>query len=504
MDEERSRSRTISLAELAPFSEELISSYSTLVESYPEIELRFSDTFKRPLPKQLQMLRKVLAATYVPLAITDPEAADTKLALQMRVDKDDGWIIPIADSSDSEWKRKSFNRDDEKPDEVAFEMILPLLFAIEDDWLAHRKALWLSLRTTEQIANQNLDMHLLQSEDRLEEIINDYIADRSIIGTWFKDAGDVAEAFAATNNDPRKSTRLESLISALLELQKTRRFWEKDNLDSQESLLKGVAVAASILPVAVAASISPDAPGAIKELQKDAGQASDRAMTATLKYLTEVRRHAKAHPVMIVIHPLTRKMGIGKNGVMRHILKAIEEVQEALEDLGKTTQEPVIPLISKEDRERGIAPSAEAMTTAIEDASKLGVWKLPFFFDRALLHQLENERHGVAGVRANALERANDDLLAREMVLASIETVAMGLSFVSGVGLALSLGVGLARLEGSVKKYEEVETLFHASLDPAFMFLGNQADQPPDASMVVFDVAGLLFDAAGVGKLVKH
>lgn len=57
----------------------------------------------------------------------------------------------------------------------AREMFASALRLIEADWLAYRRALWQSLVSAEHRANQFMMAHLLQSEERVAETVDQYV-----------------------------------------------------------------------------------------------------------------------------------------------------------------------------------------------------------------------------------------------------------------------------------------------------------------------------------------
>ena len=370
----------------------------------------------------------------------------------------------------------------------------------------------------------------MQSELRYEEVIERYQITRAMIKEplakkEIKTLNDVFAALAEyldqTIKNPDEITsavvktmkvgsnsraQFESLTQALIRLRKKRQALDQKDINSDADFLRAVAGAASLLPVIVAASISPDLPDAIKTLKTDAGNADRKARNVRVDYLASMRQEAIAHPVLVVLHHITKTADSSQRAkIMRGILASLEGVASAIQDLTEAAEAPVIPRDVRMFGTRDVAPGAEQMTKAIEKSDNLSVWKLPFFIEQALEFAPQDERHEVLGVRQNALDRKNDDQLARKMVLESVETAAMLLSFtpVPGVALALSIAVGIARVAESIESYKEVATLYNASLDPAFLFLGDAADDPANPSMVVMDVAGLVLDVAGIGKVVR-
>jgi hypothetical protein len=476
--------------------------YTQTIGRYSDLTLRFSKSVSRPLPRTLAALRKVLSAVYLPLAASDPESADGQLALEWRPDDPKGWKLGIAETTDRLWIPGSFplkhGADGSKNVAKARQELEFILQFIEVEWLAHRRALWITLISAERIANQHMALHLMRSEERLEEVKDDYVGLSDLIDKFIVEPADRIRALTAVSQSPRKKKRFMSLVAALVELREMRGTNDLEALLRQRSVLGAAATMASLLPVMVAAGISPSAPEAIEDLKSLASDTNQRAMDALLSYVAKMRALAAEHPILTVLHHISER-SMSESSIQQSVMNAVKAVSAAIEALASVMDTPVIPPLDS----KGIAPGATAMVEAIADVSKLSIWKLPMFVDRALLELPEEERLSIQAMRETAFERKKEELAVRELVMSVVETGAMLIPAARVAGLVLSLAVGLARLTGTIKSYEETTTLYHASLDPGFLALGDIAHAPADADMMVFDLAAVALDVVGVGKAAR-
>lgn len=476
--------------------------YTQTIGRYSDLTLRFSESVSRPLPRTLAKLRKVLGAVFLPLAASDPEAADCQLSLEWRPEDPKGWKLGIAATSDPSWRPGSFSL---KHGSEGLRNVVKargelefILKFIEIDWLAHRKALWISLTSAERIANQHMALHLMRSEERLEEVKDDYVGLSDLIGETIVEPADRIRALNAVRQSPRKKKRFMSLVAALVELREMRGKDELDLLLRERSVLGIAATMASLLPVMVAAGISPSALEAIEDLKTLANDANQRSTNALLSYVAKMRALAAEHPILTVLHHISERP-MSERSIQQSVMSAVKAVREAIEALDIVMDTPVIPPLDS----NGTAPDATAMIEAIANVSKISIWKLPVFVDRALLELPEDERLSIQALRVVAFERKNEELAVRELVMSVVETGAMLIPAARVSSLVLSLAVGLARLTGAIKSYEETTTLYHASLDPGFLALGETAHAPADADMIVFDLAAVALDVVGVGKATR-
>lgn len=493
--------------------------YSKTIGQYSDLTLRFSQTVARPLPRSLAKLRKVLAAVYLPLAASDPEAADRELALEWHPDDPKGWHISIARTltlsisktalnakttyeTDTAWKPGTFvlghGTEGLANASKARRELDFILRIIEAEWLAHRKALWIALISAERIANQHMGLHLMRSEERLQEVKDDYVGLTDLTDKFIVEPADRIRALIAVRESPRKILRFMSLVAALVELRDMRRANDLEGLLRQRSVLGAAAAMASLIPVMVAAGFSPDAPEAIKDLQLLATDANQRGTDALLAYVARMRVLAAEHPVLTVLHHITERE-MSEASIQQSVMKAVNAVRLAIDALAKVMDARVIPPLGSD----GVAPGATLMVTAIEEVSKLSIWKLPGFLDQALLELPKDERLPIQALRELAFERKKEELAVREIAMTAVETVAMLIPAARISGLVLSLGVGLARLTGAVKSYEETTTLYHGSLDPGFLALGQTGHAPGDADALIFDIAAVSLDVIGLGKAMR-
>jgi hypothetical protein len=480
--------------------------YTKALEGYSDLRLRFSQTVSRPLPRTLAALRKVLAAVYLPLAASDPKAADGELALEWRANEAKGWSIGIAKTTDSNWIPGSLfslthGKDGLKNVGEARGKLEFVLQYIEAEWLAHRKALWVSLISAERIANQHMALHLMHSEERLEEVSDDYVGLPDLIDKIIVEPADRIRALIAVSQSPTQKKRFMSLVAALVELREMRGKNDLEALLRQRSVLGAAATMASLLPIMVAAGISPSAPDAIEDLKQLAKDANQRGTDALLSYIAKMRALAAEHPVLTVLHHITERP-MSESSIQQSVMNAVKAVRGAIDALANVMDTPVIPALDS----KGIAPGATKLVKAMAKASKLSIWKLPIFVDRALLELPEDERLPILAMREAAFEDCKEELAVRELAMnavSAVETAIMLIPAARVAGLVLSLAIGLAQLKGGIKSYDETTTLYHASLDPGFLALGDAAHEPADASMMVFDLAAVALDIVGVGKAAR-
>lgn len=504
--------RVNTLADLPEYDEALErDAYPRWVAAHPGLRLRYIVDIEHPMPATLTRLRQSLARTFQALATSFPRAADTDLALILPVAENDKLIFTIACTHEKFWIPEFYGGIDQSRNKKLWqqkrETLKPLLSIIEQDWLAHRRALWMSLLSAEQIAQQFLGLHLLDSRRRLENAIADYVGNPDLLSKTFKGTDEMIQAFDAALRDSHKKPRLTGLTQALGLLAEKRKHLDLAILKHQNGVLGGAAVIAALVPVAVAAGVSPDAPKAIETLKELAGEANKRLQMALLDYLAEVRRLAADHPILLVLHHLSAEDSAGI-ALQRRLLAAVNHVAKASDDLAdELNGDQVIPPLHVKpwggEKPIVYAPSLMDMVAAIKKTKKINVWKLPFFIDDALTNLPQDERPGVRALRALALQEADEALLARDLVLVPLELATMFLPPARIASAAVSLGLGLLRLSGTIRTYEEAQTLYHASLDPNFLATGDGPHAPGSADGIIFDMVSMVFDAGTLSRLAR-
>lgn len=250
-------------------------------------------------------------------------------------------------------------------------------------------------------------------------------------------------------------------------------------------------------PAADAATVSAN----IRSLKAHARKTIGPEGMALLNYLLRMRELARNFPILIVLQHLTaRSSPASSNDIQRALISAIIDANEAIRRLHEEMFRPVIPRAER----KGEAPATVELAEAISQAGRLSVWKLPFFMEKALIGLPDDERPSVGYTRIAALYRTEKRLAMQKLTSIPIDLLVTGALLACGpIGAVLGLALAIPGLSGSFAEYEEMNALYHASLDPAFLALGDEGHEPPSVAGLAFDVFLLLFGLRTAPKDIR-
>jgi hypothetical protein len=219
-----------------------------------------------------------------------------------------------------------------------------------------------------------------------------------------------------------------------------------------------------------------------------ATEAQAHLMEATQKYFTVLCAQAARHPLVLQLAP----KGVSSDGGVMHFAQEIAETiadsRAAIASLRlQGVAQRVIPA-QHADAHAYFPAGIAALVTA---ADKFSVWKLPFFVERACGHLRPRDASDVDAILALATQTESDQAIGRALLVGGIEFALMKASAAGPIGVGVAMVWGVLSLVNEIHDYQQMQTLFQATIDPQMLLLGLE-HEPASKLSVLFAFLGAL------------
>ncbi|WP_432574662.1 hypothetical protein [Kineococcus sp. SYSU DK005] len=207
---------------------------------------------------------------------------------------------------------------------------------------------------------------------------------------------------------------------------------------------------------------------------------------ATAAYLVGLREAATSYPIVTVAGPLqlTARNSPQWAAELDRLLRTCEEsIDELLREGAAASTMPTKPEVD------ALTPAGLARRAA--GAGRVTAWKLPFFIDRAIGVLPPRLAEDVASVRRLAAELDSSGATKSALAFAGMDLAMLGVAAAGPIGIGLAMVWGLVELGVDLAEYEQLQKLFHATLDPTLLLLDVEHG-PASALAVVLDLVGVL------------
>jgi hypothetical protein len=191
------------------------------------------------------------------------------------------------------------------------------------------------------------------------------------------------------------------------------------------------------------------------------------------------------HPILLVLQhrPLA---GALQTALARAIDEAVVEAEKAIAYIRAhgVNREAVPEQRDAQDL------TCTGLAQRLVAASKVSVWKLPFFVERALLELPPAAAVEVRGIMEVAADDSEGQAIHQSLALFGIDTASMFASSAGPIGIALALAWALFSLGKSIQEYQELSALYHATIDPAVILRGLDHEEASRLA-IILDLLGL-------------
>ena len=213
------------------------------------------------------------------------------------------------------------------------------------------------------------------------------------------------------------------------------------------------------------------------------GEAEQRRLAATSRYLADLRAGARHHPVILLLAP-PRDVPSREDELAGPIDEALTDCITAIDALLREAAGTLrIPPDTR--AARGLAGTV----SLVSGAPVTSVWKLPFFVTRAV--DMLPRQDAALATRMLEAAAAHSPSVRALLALSAID-VASAIAPVAGpAGVALAFLWGVRSLETSLREYRELQLLYRASLDPSLLLLGDGHEESSPV-WVLLDLIGLV------------
>lgn len=342
---------------------------------------------------------------------------------------------------------------------------------IEEFFELRRQVIWQGLRDVEWAAADLLGSYLMAN---------------------LASAQEERERYLYQNGLPRVSSEdFKELRSAVKRVAARRRSVDLNAIKREQTLVECLALGLMINAIATSINrldLTMDGP-AWAELAS-AMQMSEEARTHTVealaRYMETVRTEAEKHPVILLLDPFEVE-NISFNVFAAEVDKALKNCEKAIDDLmaSGVNQETFGEARTYKDL------SFTGMAEKIAGSSRVSVWKLPFFMERALLVQPLRQANVVRRMMEYAAEVEGNGALRMNLAFMGMDTAMMVAPAAGYIGVALALTWAIASLGRSIHEYSQLSDLYEASIDPGVQLLGDEHG-PASKLWVVLDLFGLI------------
>lgn len=212
-------------------------------------------------------------------------------------------------------------------------------------------------------------------------------------------------------------------------------------------------------------------------LQSEAQRQLSQGVT---EYLTVLRKEAEEFPSLLILDhsdPFE-----DEDEAMAAVSEALDRAAEAIGGLCRSAVNG-----------RTIRETLSQVTDLVEDiagASRVSVWKLPFFLDRGLGEMSPRDANLVRRIRRAAAEAERGSAIAHAIALGGMDVAMMAAAVTGPVGVGTAFLWAVATLGRTLHEYSQLTDLYRASIDPSLLLLGEEHG-PASQLGIVFDVLGL-------------
>lgn len=219
-----------------------------------------------------------------------------------------------------------------------------------------------------------------------------------------------------------------------------------------------------------------------------ATQAQAHLMEATQKYFTILCALAREHPLVLQLAP----KGVSSDGgVMRFALDIAETIAESHEAIATLRTDAVRQRVIPVQHADPHAYFPAGIAGLIVAAGKFSVWKMPFFVERACGHLPPRDALDVDAILTLATQTESDQAIRRSFLVAGIEFALMKAPAAGPIGVGIALVWGVIALAQEIHDYQQMQTLFRATIDPKMLLLGLE-HEPASKLSVLFAFLGAL------------
>jgi hypothetical protein len=282
------------------------------------------------------------------------------------------------------------------------------------------------------------------------------------------------------------------LIQSITKVTSARKAVDLTAIKREEKVVNCVTTALTVVAVVYALgrgafSLDRRAWSAIETATGLSAEAATHTAEACFKYLQVLRGEATSHPVLLILD--LDDLQTPASGELADALdRALSDAEGRIHDLWMASVvSETVP------SQRGLRDySCTGLAERIAGANALSVWKLPFFMELAILQQCPNLASDVTAMMDLAVEQGKDDAVRRSMSLLGLQSSAMIAALAGGpIGIALALTMAIYSLGSSIKEYEELQTLYQATLDPTVLLRGLDHEEASRVS-IIMDLIGLI------------
>ena len=300
------------------------------------------------------------------------------------------------------------------------------------------------------------------------------------------------ERYLYPNGVPRVSSEdFKELRAAVKRIAARRRSVDLDAIKREQNVVECLAL--GLMINAVAGSINrldftmdAQAWAELASAMQMSQEARTHTVEALAKYMETVRTEAEKHPVVLLLdHPEVENVSFNLfakavNDALRKCEKAVEKLMQ-----GGVNQETFGTARRYQDL------SFTGMAAQIANSSRVSVWKLPFFMERALLVQPVRQANVVRRMMEYAAEVEGQGAIRMNLAFMGTDTAMMVAPAAGYIGVALALTWAIISLGRSIHEYTQLSDLYEASIDPAVQLLGDEHG-PASKLWVVLDLFGLI------------
>lgn len=209
-------------------------------------------------------------------------------------------------------------------------------------------------------------------------------------------------------------------------------------------------------------------------------EAQRQLSEGVVEYLTVLRKEAEEFPSLLILDHSERFEDADEAIVA--VFKALDRAEDAIGGLCRSAVNA-----------RTIRETLSQVTDLVEDiagASRVSVWKLPFFLDRGLGEMLPRDANLVRRIRRAAAEAERGNAIAHAIALGGMDVAMMAVAVAGPVGVGTAFLWAVATLGRTLHEYDQLMHLYQASVDPSLLLLGEEHG-PASKLGIVFDVLGL-------------
>jgi hypothetical protein len=342
---------------------------------------------------------------------------------------------------------------------------------IEQFFELRRQVIWQGLRDAEWAAADLLGSYLIANLSKAQE---------------------ERERYLYPGGAPRiRSDDFNELRAAVKRIAARRRSVDLDAIKREQTVVECLAL--GLMANAVAGSINrldftmdSQAWAELASAMQMSQEARTHTVEALAKYMETVRTEAEKHPVVLLLdHPEVENASF--NLFAQAVDEALRNCEKAVDNLMKNgvNQETFGSARTYKDL------SFTGMAEKIAGSSRVSVWKLPFFMERALLVQPVRQANVVRRMMEYAAEVEGNGALRMNLAFMGTDTAMMVAPAAGFIGVALALTWAIISLGRSIHEYTQLSDLYQASIDPAVQLLGDEHG-PASKLWVVLDLFGLI------------